>query len=357
MGGPCLPNLEAYMAMGINPKTKLPVKFDGADGDIKGSIKKFLRLIDEEDAINRYTWFNLPCDLTSQELERMLYYKGQLCFFYNKNDEKFYFMPYALDGQLDFYGRYKRIHPIPLYEGASEATKKALSTLKLDCVYGVKTEEVTEEDIVNSCVLLHDYSKQIPESIIPRQIINDPIIDVMADCIPFMRTNLLASTGVKGMRVQNADESDSVYDASRSLITAARKGEPWIPLVGGVEFQELTEGTIAKASEYMLAMQSLDNFRLSGYGLENGGLFEKKAHVNDAENSVNQSNVGLVMQDGLSIRQNFCNIVNSIYGLGIWCEPSQTQVGDINGDGVEYDNNMEGQSSGVEGGMNDDSTI
>ena len=36
-------------------------------------IKKFLRLIDEQ-----YTFYNLPANITSQELERMLYHKGQL---------------------------------------------------------------------------------------------------------------------------------------------------------------------------------------------------------------------------------------------------------------------------------------
>ena len=36
-------------------------------------IKKFLRLVDEQ-----YTFYNLPADITSQELERMLYQKGQL---------------------------------------------------------------------------------------------------------------------------------------------------------------------------------------------------------------------------------------------------------------------------------------
>ena len=37
------------------------------------NIKKFLRLIDEQ-----YTFYNLPADITSQELEKMLYCKGQL---------------------------------------------------------------------------------------------------------------------------------------------------------------------------------------------------------------------------------------------------------------------------------------
>ena len=56
------------------------------------------------------------------------------------------------------------------------------------------------------------------------------------------------------------------------------------------------------------------------------------------------------MQDGLSIRQNFCNIVNSIWGLGIWCEPSENINGmDMDGDGDAYDDNYDGSNSGKEG--------
>ena len=55
------------------------------------------------------------------------------------------------------------------------------------------------------------------------------------------------------------------------------------------------------------------------------------------------------MQDGTSIRQNFCNIVNSIWGLGIWCEPAQNVMGaDIDGDGLMYDRNEAGENGGVE---------
>ena len=99
----------------------------------------------------------------------------------------------------------------------------------------------------------------------------------------------------------------------------------------------------------MLALQSLDNLRLSSYGIDNGGLFEKKAHILQDEADVNGGPVGLILQDGLTIRQNFCNIVNSIWGLGIWCEPAENIIGaDTNGDGLMYDRNEEGVNGGID---------
>ena len=119
-------------------------------------------------------------------------------------------------------------------------------------------------------------------------------------------------------------------------------------------FQELSRNT-TKIEDYLLAMQSVDNFRLSGYGIDNGGLFEKKAHELEVEAAINGGPIGLVMQDYVSIRQHFCNVVNSIWGLGIWYEPSENlSETDVNGDGLMYDRASETEATPEEGGMSND---
>ena len=321
-----------------------------------------MRIIDEQDAVNRYTWYNLPDGLNGQMLERMLYYKGQLCFFYFEEMDKFYFMPYALDGGIDFYGRYIGVHPIPFSGGTTDEEKAlaakqmtVLSAKKLKPTYDIiLPEELIEEGIsalTTRCVLLKDYTEQLAQTITPRQILNDSILDVEAECIPFMRTALIRSTGVKGMRVGNPDEYQNVNAANNSMLDAALTGKVNIPILGQVDFQELNDGTVAKAEEFMMALQSLDNFRLSSYGLDNGGLFQKKQHMLQSEQEMNAAgggSVGLVMQDGLSIRQRFCDIVNSIWGIGIWCDVSETVSGtDKNMDGELSDQND--QSGAAEG--------
>lgn len=347
MGKPAMYDLQSLIAAGIDPKTGLPIRMGSpGQGPYKEAIKKNLRIIDEQDAVNRYTWYNLPANITSQELERMLYYKGQLAFFYMETTGEFFFMPYALDGGIDFYGRFNRIHPIPFAEGVSDEEKKRaaeqrnlLSQLKLDCVYDVVLPEEWDETMMSSkCVLLHDYSKQLSQTIIPRKDLQEGIIDIMSDCIPFMRTALLNSTGIMGMRVQSEDEQSNVTAASALINRAALTGEKYVAIVGQMEFQDLTGGDVAKSEEFLLAMQALDNFRLSTYGIENGGLFEKKAHTLQSEQDMNGGNVGLVFNDGLSIRQGFCDIVNSIWGTAIWCEPNEQAANmDMNGDGAIMD--------------------
>ena len=339
--GAKLPQLDVLWQAGIDPRTGLPLKFtSGNKKTLKEDIKKALRIKDEQDAVNRYTWKNLPANITSQELERMIYYKGQLCFFYDKNLEEYYFMPYALDGTIDFYGRYNTIHPVPMTSGTDDKGNKAqaqyLSGLKLKCIYN-KAQKDADGEVSDYAVLLHDYTKQMSQTIIPRVVINDPLLDTMSNCIPYMNTALLLATGIEGIRVNDADQADDVRVANRSMENAALTGEPYVPITGNVDFQELNNGQVAKAEEYMLAMQSIDNLRLSLYGLKNGGLFEKKAHELQEEADINNTSVDIVMQDGLLIRQNFCEIANAVFGLNIICEVSESAVetAEENGEAVE----------------------
>jgi len=314
-----LPDLQTYWQAGIDPRTGLPIKLGSTKRCLKEDIKKQLRIKDEQTAINRYKWENLPATITSEYLERMLYYKGQLCFFYDKDLEEYYFMPYALDGTIDFYGRFNTIHPIPMTSGTDDKGSKAqaqyLSEKKLKCIYD--ESQIKDNDPNKLTVLLKDYSEQLSQTIIPRVTLQDSLLDVMSDCIPFMRTALLLSTGIEGIRVNDADQQDDVSAANRSMELAALGGEPYVPIIGNVEFQELNNGSVGKSEEFMLAMQSLENFRLSTYGIDSSGVYEKKAHTLESEQDMNKSPAELISNDGLALRQRFCDLAKAIWGLDI----------------------------------------
>lgn len=337
-----LPNLEPYLAAGFNPKTGLPMKLDSCPFPFKDGIKKALRILDEQNAVTRYQWYNIPCDLTSEELERLIYYKGQLCMFYCEPLDSFYITPYALDGTIDFYGRFNTVHPVPMANGTDKDSKydsqlEYLSRLKLRVLYDVPYPD-DDIDPLQCCVLIHDYTKQLSQTIIPRQLLQEPILDAMSDCFPFMRTALYNSTGVEGIRVNSQDEQSNVIAANASIDRAAFNGQKFVPLQGSLDFQMLTGGATGKAEEFLLAMQALDNFRLSLYGLDNGGLFQKKSHMLESEQQMNAGHAKGPLNNGLSIRQHSCDIANSIWGIGMACEISESSMGaDFNGDGLAYD--------------------
>lgn len=351
-----LPDLKTLYEAGIDPITRLPLKISSNPAELKKTIKMLLRVKEESEFVNRFTWYNLPLDLSSEELERLLYYKGNLCFFFDKDLEKFFIMPYALNGTIDAYGRYNTITPVPMTSGSEENKPLSLyfSKKKLKVIYSLP-DEITLDTFENSAVIIRDYTNQLGQTNVSRQILNDGLLDVMSETIPLMRTRLILGTGVKGVRVNDADQEASVKDGARRLESAALTGEAYVPILGNIEFQELSDNSAGKSEEYMMAYQSLDNLRKEILGLPASGVFEKKAHTLQSEQNMNGANVDLVLNDGLNQRQNACTLINSIWGIGIWCEVSETiSMADINGDGVMYDENDEtNQGMEVENNVDD----
>lgn len=341
---------KAMIQAGIDQKTGLPIK--AVSCDLKSEIKKNLRIIDEQDALNRFKWNGLPHGLSGQLMERILYYRGQGMFFYIPTNDQYYFLPYTLEGNIDVYGRYTGVTPLP-FNGSidTEKNKKPwIQGLIREPLYDV-LEEGKESDNGKYCVLIHDYSNQWAQTNIPRYQLQDAILDVMSDCIPFCRTALLNSTGIQGIRVPSSDDYSSVDVASKSINRAALEGRKYIPIIGNIDFQDLTDGNVAKTEEFMLAMQSLDNFRLSQYGLENGGLFEKKSHELQSEDDRNTSKCSRVFNDGLERRQSACEIINSIFNLNMSVEPTETKSTDE--DNVDETNDLINQSEESEADNNE----
>lgn len=356
-----IPDIQSLISAGIDPKTGLPIAFSSSlAARLKQDIKKLLRVRDEQDAINRFTWSNLPSGLSGQLLERILYYRGQGAFFYLESSGQFYFLPYALNGTIDMYGRFTGITPLA-FNGKSETEnedgKKSefiTGLIKYPEYEVVDYSELEDDEVVkklsDSCVLLSDYSNQLDQINISRQILMDPLLDVMSDIIPFARTSLLNSTGVKGIRVDTEDEASNVQAASAGIDAAARTGRKYIPIVGHVDFQDLTDGSHGADPEaFLLTLQSLDNFRLGMYGIENSGVFNRKGTTLQSQQDLNAGSTSLAMQDCLTIRQRFCDIVNSIWGLGISCERSENitmmdqNMDGLIGDEMDQSGTMEGE--------------
>ena len=362
--GPMMIDPMLYVLAGIDPKTGRPNRASGGESVKRQDIRHAMRVMDEQDAVNRYQWFNLPSGITGQFLERMLYYKYTVCIFYMKEIDKFFITPYAPQGTIDFYGRFNVVHPVPLSYGKdgdeeSEKDKKEkqdalynlLSLRKLKVIREIQETPGEGEgsegtDSWNGyTVLLQDYSPQMnPNNATPRANLQEPFIAIETDVIQFLRTALIASAGVKGVRVHDADESVSVMAASKAVENHAKNGMPFVPIVAKLDVQDLGSRSTTTFQDYLLTLQSFDNFRLSLYGLENGGIFQKKEHKLETEQNMNASPVGLVNRDGLSLRQYWANIANSIWGTEIWVEPSDAiSQGEVDYEEPESEEDEQGE--------------
>lgn len=192
--GPALYDPSLYRQAGINPASVIPRKNlveSTTNPCIKLEIKKQLRILDEQNAVRRYQWVNLPKGLNSQMIERMLYYRGQLMFF--KLGETFAVLPYTLRAPdnstgIDVYGRFTGITPIP-FKGPMEAKDgdklKPINYKTYIPRYDIFTpNEALDEDgnpsetklmdyIEDSAVIIRDYSQQESEMSIPRYLLQD----------------------------------------------------------------------------------------------------------------------------------------------------------------------------------------
>ena len=302
------------------------------------SFLKTLRVMDEQDHVNKGKWYHLPISLSQQLIERITYYKGRAMFFYWQ--DKFWMLPFSPCGPMDCYGRWTKLTPLP-FNGSAETdgVKPLLEGLEFEVVYEpIMPQDLKLSDLTTKCVILNDYTPQISQSIQPRAQLQEPLLQVMSECLPFMRTALINSTGVAGIRINETDESASVEAASQAALNAALNGDKWIPMTASLGVEQLSYTAPQRSEDYLLALQSMDNIRLSAHGITNGGIFEKKAHLLETEAQMGNTDVGLVMQDNISCRQEFCTIVNSIWPLGIWYEASETTANlDKNGDGMIAD--------------------
>lgn len=324
---------------------------------LQTNILKNLRIKDEQDAINRYKWYFLPDGYSGRQLERMMWYKSQVALFYLTTLDRFFILPFVGMG-CDYLGRPTEVMPIQWgsSQDDNDKTIKAFIDGKtFKPIYTYRDLFDTEGNLVRPieecCVILRDYTEQLSFQSIPRSQLNDPILTIMSEVFPFARTSLIANSGTKGVRVGSEEEKKEIQNMNVSFANAAKTGQAFIPVVGNVDYQELGGGTPLKSEEYLLYMQALDNFRLSLYGIKTGGIFQKKSHMLQEEQEMNNTSNSMSYQDGLDIRQEFCDLVNFMYAdlLGgnlVWCEASEMCIGDKNGNGILID---EQEQSGAPG--------
>lgn len=321
--------------------------------DLFFQVRRDLRIQDEINFINRYKWYNLPDSLNSQMLERMMYYKGQLMLFYMQSSDQFFILPFTQKGSPDMYGRFQELQPLQ-YNGSNEAKDK--KDKKITLAFGDISRQVeheipfntNEQKMTNACVVLKDYTPQIGESIEARYVLQDPIIEYEAEIICMHRTSLMNSTGVTAVRVGDESEASNVMALNDIVQNASLTGKKYVSTVGQLEFQDFTRTSAISAQDYMTALYSIDNLRLSFLGIENGGLAEKQGTILKAEAQSGAINTNTVLMDGLNNRQRFCNIANAIWGLGIWCEINQDvqiQETGLNNDETNDDSNIDDNNS------------
>lgn len=295
------------------------------------NIKYSIKVKDVQQFVNKGTWYNLPNGIDQELLERIIYYRFKATLFYVKENKTFYFLPFSLDGDINVYSRYREITPIPFGQTADgkDIDKPWIDGLKRTPVYEVLIpEQLTKEVIENACVILNDHTLLHSQNSIPANFRQEPLIDLEASIVALARTAIMNKAGTKGVRTNGPEEGSKIIQASKSKWLYALAGYTYLPIEQMFEKQDLDDAnSSAPIQEFMQMLQAVDNMRLDNLGIRNGGVFEKQGTILQTEADYGLGSTQIVEDDYVRVRQNFCNIVNSIWNLGIWYEP-KSQMND-----------------------------
>ena len=330
---PFIPLLQPLYDLGIDPKTGLPLKMENNVSNLEMGMRMILNRLDSTQTITRFKYKNLPKGLSGDIIERTIYYRGKCCIFYEKTSERFYALPCTMGkGGLDEYGRYRTAKPV-LYQGGTfedpDQDYEFINNLDLNVIYELPEEqEIDIKMFDNSCVIVYDHTRELnANNNIARAIEVQPLILAESEAYPFARTNIISNSGVRAFRVTDSSEAPRVDELGRKVTDSAKRGLPFLGVQGNLEFQDLTDGgSPMKSEEYLLYLQSLDNFRQGTIGVGDGAIFEKKAHMLNREAGMNGMCPGQILSDALNQRVEAFNILNAIYDQEIEIELSEDLV-------------------------------
>lgn len=280
------------------------------------------------ETLERYMWVNLPFGLTQDLIERLLFFRGKGVLYFNDKIEKFQFLPFALNGYIDEYGRFLKCNTLP-FTGVDEEDKKEKNRQQplvyenLEIVYDLPynkelLEKAREKKTVG--IILNDSSLAISQQPIIRSLYVRPILHLMATLMQIINTAMFGNADHNLIQVENEGELDSINAQISAINSDILHGKRFTPIVGKMPIIPIKTSNTANLEGLFGTFNSLTNFLKSITGVANAGVFDKKAHLLQEEQKLNGSNSDDIYYNGLRLRQEFCLMVQAYYGYPIWCE-------------------------------------
>lgn len=289
------------------------------------------------ETIERFEWKNLPPELPSDLIERVLYYrfKGAL-FNYN---ERFYFLPFTLKGTIDSYGRYIGITPVLFTgqwksagDGKIEDDIAFISGATYKTVYDIESadkevdmEDVDldafdEDDTINldeKAVILTDSTLEVSQDYTPMNYLIRPIVEQLVDILVLVNIDLISSAKMFYVVAKDTEQKDAIEKEFRDLDNRILNGKRVVVLTSKTKLEELMGSNVKDTARYFQSYQSIENLRKDIIGIDNGGTFMKQEHQTNMETEANSSGGSFVLNNALRMRKDFCTIANKVFGLNI----------------------------------------
>lgn len=312
------------------------------------SLYNIMREQNMIETFERYMWTDIPFGLTQDIIERVLFFRGKGIFYFNDKIEKFQFLPFALNGVIDEYGRYTRCNTLP-FTGTDEEPKdkkikkpRILVYEDLEIVYDLPyNSEMFEKarKMKTVGIILNDNSLAVSQQPIIRSNYVKPILHMMATLMQIINTAMYGSADHNLLQIENESELVSIQNQINAINADILRGNRFTPIVGNLPITPLKTSNTANLEGLFGTFNSLTNFLKSITGVANAGVFDKKAHLLQEEQKLNGSNSDDIYYNGLRLRQEFCLMVQAYYNYPIWCESKRAMSE------VQSENMMTGETT------------
>lgn len=362
---------ETKKSLGMPVKGHRPVF---AEDPIMEKIGDSMKQIDYQQYLTRFRWNNLPEGLDSELFERIMYFSGSAMFFYIKELDKFYFLPYGMSGDgvetgIDFYGRYNRLKPYS-FNGSTDGSgeRKAngkmskadiyLSTQIRDNIKDipmVETEEEARKIYENGAVICWDHTPELSYWQNSRNRISQAYIKYMVKVLIQTKSALINASGFNLFAADGEQDNDIMQLQIDAINMDREKGKLAAVIskaLGNIE--NLQSNAPAAMQDFWASLQSVDNLRLKSMGISNDGLQQKSQYQNIQEQAMDISDSMQVYWNSFLERVKFSAIVNSIWGLDIYPEPLLIHIPERTENPDEADAEAGGDNKQAQGGTQDE---
>ena len=365
--------IETKKALGIPVcgKNKYMYSIDPMFEKLGVSIK----YIDYQQFLTRFKWNNLPEGMDSELIERILYFSGSAMFFYIKELNRFYFLPYGMSGEntevgIDFYGRFNKLKPYS-FNGSTDGggEKKAdgkritrsdlyLSTQIRDNIKDipmVDNEEDARKIYENGAVICWDMTPQLAYQVDSRNRISQSYVKYIVQILIQTKSALINSSGFN-LFSSDTEASTDIMQLQIDAINSDREKGKLSAVVSNAlgKIENLQSNAPSAMGDFWNSLVSADNLRLKSMGIRNDGLVQKSQYQNIQEQSIDINDAMQVYWNAFMERVKFSAIVNSIWGLGIYPEPlllpNMQQQG--NGEEQPTEGEQKGDDSQAQEGTN-----
>ena len=333
------------------------------------SLYAIMRQQNMIETLERYMWTNIPFGLTADLIERLLFFRGKGVFYFNDKVEKFQFLPFALNGVIDEYGRFTSCNTLPFTgvdqveeSGKKSKSKKMLNAIyeDLPIVYDLPYNEemikgIRERKVVG--IILNDNSLAVSQQPVIRSNYVKPVLHMLSTLMQIINTAMYGNADHNLIQIENEGELQSINEQIEAINFDILRGRRFTPIVGKLPINPIKTSNTANLEGLFETFNSLTNFLKSITGIANSGVFDKKAHLLQEEQKLNGSNSDDIYYNGLRLRQEFCLMVQAYYGYPIWCqskramtegEEENIMLGETSDpDNTQYNDGKEGEYSGT----------